>query len=424
MQLTGPNPAFSEKGLLSHRKPPLDVTTSIKDGTEERRKWSKQSSQRDTLQAESRGSISASLRPFGSAVAQLGSRIANRRQDPSSQDITSISPNKRKHAMRQPQRPPGESKGQIQPDEVSQSATPYSWSQSQLGMDSESAIELQLLYMLHAGLSKVDTGIQGQKGSQRTYCNLEELKVMLEARKAQWNCDVDNSKPGPQGSVDADETRKKDPGAHIDEKSAAGLDFTDSPNGGDINLDQVLPMNMSRRSQSLNKRKASNFLLHESHQVDLDSLAMEMEPQDDEDFYRHLDEVFHHIMEPESSFQDAGKTGHRRRLVRRHSSRVKTGRLISARTSHSPCHGPFDVPSNFQMNIDGSDLMPADTMQHNLAQERAPGIVPFQDFYEGSRRFTNEEQNANALYSTQSRKPFITDFDEYPRGFWRQNRLY
>lgn len=427
MRLVGPNSAFSENGFLSKKNPPLHELRSAKDTTGRRHKGSKRSSQYDAVEEASRRVISASPKPSESAAARLDPYIADHRQYPSSLGRTSKVDEQREPAVPQPQHTSSELEGQMRgPGEVSRSATLCGWFESPPRKTRlESALELQLLDMLHAGLSPdKDPDRKDQEHPEKSYCNLEGLKSMLEARKAQWGSEVDDDGPDHRGSLDAGSTRERKPRANIKDKSAIiqppSFDFTDSPDGEPITLDRGLPMKTSQRSQCPNER--TSHPSYTSHYADVDTLAMGQDLTDDEVFYRHLDEAFHQIMEPGSSIHSS-RERKQRTPVRRHSSRIKTGHLSPAPRNHSLRRGSFDIPSYHQPLFDTFNLMPDSIAQHTLTQERSVDPSTLHD-HSVSRLLTFEDLNANALSSTRSRQLFNPDFDKYPGGFWRQNRLY
>lgn len=296
----------------------------------------------------------------------------------------------------------------------SRSATPYSWSKSESSKTRlERAVHRRLLEILHTGLSSVQNpGAENPGHIQKEYCDLHELKAILNGRKAHWQTEDSSSNSGclREKSLEANAKDEKDIGtlpdltpevipssgralppksSFVEDSPRHSFDFHD--------YDRAPPVVSSYDGAQLGQ-------LH-------DGMAMEAEVEDDEAFFRKLDEAFHEIMSPGS--KDTQPDGER---PDRKAASLHRESVASILSDHLGCNIPYPKPVPIASH---STEKPA----------RRPGG------HCGSPKWPSNpgcpDQNGDNLYLTQPKQPLSASTKSVdhetrviPQGFWRRNRLH
>lgn len=327
----------------------------------------------------------------------------------------------------------------------SRSATPYSWSDSEPSKTPlDRAVERCLLDILHTGLSpEQNRDAENAGDSQRRYCNIQELKTLLEDRKAHWE-------PGNSDTVLEPFIRNCFPGETITtrtkyEKTAGPLPIL-SPeavpsDGFSLPLNESIPDDIAYRSQRphdcdrtvpINTR----YQDQEHSQLHADTDMMEAEVEDEKAFFRKLDEAFHEIMNPRS--KEIEPTGGRPDA---HESACRA----SIHSKNGQCQLPLKAEPLRresaasllcdQLGFEISHLAPSPVGCHSAGELRTRSgrhcssrNLPNMPLDKGR---TDCSQNADDARLTRPRPPLSLsttpvdpDFSRVARGFWRPNRLY
>lgn len=286
---------------------------------------------------------------------------------------------------------------------TSRSATPFSWSESEPSRTQlERAVDHRLLEILHTGLSSVQNpDLDNSKLSQKKYCDFQELKALLDDRKAHWQTEVNSS-------ISAC-LHEKASAASVDEEKNAVMPLNLTPevnprDESELLLDQSLLGEDHNRPQSQQVLDdydrmvpiASSYQDRKLSQLHDATVMTEAEVDDDEAFFRKLDEAFHEIMDPgckETDLMGGRPAGKATSLHRR-----SVASLLSDQFG-------FEIPH----------LGPSPVVRHSGEE---PATRPNRHLE--SREFS---------YAPSHQGRPEQDVDDratgvVPKGFWRQNRLY
>lgn len=318
------------------------------------------------------------------------------------------------------------------------SATPYTWSDTEHSKEQfDSAVEAQLLGILHTGLPST-CGAKGNV-SQKTkkYFNLEELKAMLESRKAGWDSEVSHTSlanttpsgldcrqssvlnsPGTLGEIirtDSSHPACPDPMSFGAALSHRGKHQAD-PSSESVDLDGLGTSPPSRLPT----------LSNVNHDVHIENA------DDDEAFFRALDATYNEIVNSDKRPESAGDHSELHDAQLRQSVLDKEQPLVS-NAVHAPHQG------SVQERLSGQDVTPSPRFTL-LTHRRCPsqGHLP-----KTSGRHLGppslhgfpciespSEKKGTSILSDQPWQdpslptPFIDTSYTVPPGFWRQHRLY
>lgn len=276
---------------------------------------------------------------------------------------------------------------QAEPSRPSRSATPYSWSESESSKTRlERAVHRRLLEILHTGLSSIQNpGAEKPTCIQKKYCDLQELKAILNGRKAHWRAGDSSSNSGCLREKRA-----------VPPKSSFGED-TPHQSHDFRDYHRALPVASSYEEAQLGQPH--------------DAMAMETEVEDDGAFFRKLDEAFHEIMSPGRN--DTQPDGERPERMEASLHREAVASILS---DHPRCNIPHPRPVPIAWH---STEKPARRPDGHCGFPRWPSHPGCPD------------ENAGNLYLTQPKQPLSVstravnhETGVIPLGFWRRNRLY
>ena len=199
---------------------------------------------------------------------------------------------------------PKETQGETQP------ATPYTWSETAPSPSQQDReLEAHLLTLLRAGLfSRRNTDHSEKCKSKRSYCDIADLRKCLHERKAYWSSGTTGtyrSRGRSQCLGSRRESREKtrssirmrtvSPAAHITKRRYSRRNTKSSadccsrkPSGG---------CHHEYRARDFHSR--SSWRPQEPTSMDLKRIELE----DDNSFFKRLDEAYHAIVQPEDEEQ-------------------------------------------------------------------------------------------------------------------------
>lgn len=298
------------------------------------------------------------------------------------------------------------------------SATPYSWSESEPSRTRlERAVDLRLLEILHTGISSMHkSDAEDWKNSQRKYCDLQELKALLNDRKAYWQAEdmsshsgwpkkktleestADGTGAGLLPTLTAEVISSSEPGLLLNQSSAE----IDSQRHQDChNYDRTVPIPSSYQDEQFSQSQDDKIMT---------TAAVE----DDESFFRKLDEAFHEIMSPvckEIQPTGSGPSGRAKPLHRESGASLLSDQL--------GFEGPYLGPGS--IICDPTEMLATRPDGHH--EHRKLPNVPSNERHRGrsvdDRYLTRSKQPQSV-----SIKPVAHEAGIIPQGFWRQNKLY
>lgn len=300
---------------------------------------------------------------------------------------------------------------------------PYSWSVSnRRGSQQSREVEDRLLKILHSGLSPRQLGDFSDSGGSRSgYCNIQDLKSLLESRKAYWQT---QTSPGIQ-SLDGVTTR-------IDNRESSVM--VNGPVQSPIK--PALPQFKGSEAAPVSENRATHY------EKSLDDLfrspqcnrfhnqrgAESVEPSAEDDFifFQELDAAYCAILEPKgASVSPLGPKSMVENESRRSFER-QTQR--ESHPSHQKRHpslcGSIDTLMYGQPDLhvlpafaQHSLLLPEDLgalSQNNSTILRPSGLNSTRGLLVPGPEMLSKPQSRTAPESC----------SPIPPGFWRQKRLY
>lgn len=318
----------------------------------------------------------------------------------------------------------------------SRSATPFIWSESEPRSPLEGSVERRLLNILHAGLSfEGNTKAIDMTDLRKGYYDLQELKNLLELRKAHWDLDDSHADHIPQQSAHSGQLNQI---AELmaEERSTGSLDAVNPanlPSNCSNFLHRQSPLgNTSRRSQSFRGGggTVSLYTPYEGHQTEQLHADLEIEAENmeaDKEFFRKLDEAFHEIMSSGSKRLEPTKERIEAQLSTSQSS-LNMGdepwRSLPITDLLQREHLPtllydqlgFDIPCLSPNPMDCSDMEEFAGEPDNLCNLVD---MPLQET-QGTNH-TRSNLPKELLLSTTLTD---TEVERLPSGFWRPNKLY
>jgi hypothetical protein len=191
----------------------------------------------------------------------------------------------------------------------SQSATPYTWSESDRARTSlDPFMEDHLLDILHFGVFSVTKPGTKLYSPSKNYYTLQDLKALLEARKAFW--------PSKAGDVEATFRRASNLDLQREPTTQTPIILEDGFSTGPMSQFDI-PLEEGKRSSALDENPEQDVFGRSEHQHDCKGIGSDhvsphqvsnmvhADMSDDEDFFRALHAEFCAIMKPPSEDLEA-----------------------------------------------------------------------------------------------------------------------
>jgi len=326
----------------------------------------------------------------------------------------------------------------------SRSATPYTWSDTNLAKSQpEHALEIELLKLLRVGLFPVGPvggdNLPRESHQDHTYYNLDDLKDILDSRKGYWAPEPTQTRQilatlpvtgfRQNSNTEVCKTFESLRRGDLIDSKRPQVNYLDTE---DPSPDKVAPRHISSKpvSQLQDKIKASSTSQPErSEQVSfkINDTQVAYESPPDDVFFSNLDATFWAIVDPKTQnemdslvmmgirqrsptfdFEDIMTTAepNNTEISKRPSQGILSHAQVGVETLYSLPYVAHDrVDPKYLIKhpeIEQSDVIPSQSPQKEL-----------------SNRITMQRQPRL--------RPSITHYsndDPIPPGFWRQNRLY
>ncbi|KAJ5594136.1 uncharacterized protein N7459_000344 [Penicillium hispanicum] len=324
------------------------------------------------------------------------------------------------------------------------SATPYTWPDTVHTEDlSERAVEAQLLDILHSGLFSPRVVNENISNQMDGHCDLEQLRQMLESRKASWE-----SKRGDPGQTtlasSLDYRQEPDPVIpQVVFGEAMSSDSTRSLSPHTILVNRAVsspskepPYGRFSRSPCQYTNPDNGGSLNQAPRPIISRVNKDIHlpsTDDDEVFFRTLDMTYNEIMNSDGQSPEyAPAQSEEQHTSSRQLTFEKQG-LASSSSANPSNYSLLLSPLPGQSKVDqlhsSSLAIPSCSSQRyisvDLSQVSVPSRSqndPFPEDFFGQRldsTYSNQPKQTLAL-STASLDPSHT----VPPGFWRQHRLY